>query len=128
VFNFAAGRPSAGEPTWQGVSQAQWELPSTARGARGRGPTPGPHPGASLRAVTTNMRPGYWQKNGVPYSGNAMLTEWFTTISEPDGTTYLLVTKLLEDPQYIQGAYYRTVQFKKQNDASGWNPTPCSAR
>jgi hypothetical protein len=56
------------------------------------------------------------------------MTEWFTTLTEPDGTTYLLVTKLLEDPQYIQGGYYRTVQFKKQNDASGWNPTPCSAR
>jgi hypothetical protein len=56
------------------------------------------------------------------------MTEWFTIISEPDGSSYLLVTKLLEDPQNIQGAYYRTVQFKKQNDATGWNPTPCSAR
>ena len=71
---------------------------------------------------------GVWQKNGVPYSANATMTEWFTTITEPDGNTYLLVTKLLEDPQFIQGGYYRTVQFKKQNDATGWNPTSCSAR
>jgi hypothetical protein len=56
------------------------------------------------------------------------MTEWFTTLSEPDGNTYLLVTKILEDPQYMNGPYVRTVQFKKQPDASGWNPTPCSAR
>jgi hypothetical protein len=81
-----------------------------------------------MRVVTTRMRPGYWQKNGVPYGANAVMTEWFTTLSEPNGDTYLLVTKQLEDPQFIQGVYYRTVQFKKQNDATGWNPTPCSAR
>jgi len=40
----------------------------------------------------------------------------------------LLVTKILEDPQYMNGPYVRTVQFKKQPDAAGWNPTPCSAR
>ena len=56
------------------------------------------------------------------------MTEWFTTMTEPDGNTYLLVTKILEDPQYMNGPYVRTVQFKKQPDAAGWNPTPCSAR
>ena len=52
------------------------------------------------------------------------MTEWFTTVSEPDGNTYLVVTKILEDPQYMNGPYVRTVQFKKQPDATGWNPTP----
>jgi hypothetical protein len=28
----------------------------------------------------------------------------------------------------MNGPYVRTVQFKKQADANGWNPTPCSAR
>ena len=46
------------------------------------------------------------------------MTEWFTTVSEPDGNTYLLVTKILEDPQYMNGPYVRTVQFKKQPDAT----------
>jgi hypothetical protein len=74
------------------------------------------------------MRPGYYRSNGVPYGAKARMTEWFTTVSEPDGNTYLLVTKILEDPQYMTGPYVRTVQFKKQPDASGWNPTPCSTR
>src|SRR4051812_433780 len=66
VFNFGNAQPPAGEATWQGFSVAQWELPSGARGARGRGPAPGPKPGAALRVETMKMRPGYWQKNGVP--------------------------------------------------------------
>ena len=128
LFTFGNPQPPSGEPTWQGFSVANWELPGAARGRRGGGPAAGPRPGSTLKVLTTRMRPGYWQKNGVPYSGNAVMTEWFTTITEPDGSTYLLATKLLEDPQYIQGGYYRTVQFKKQNDATGWNPQPCSAR
>ena len=133
-FHFAPAPPAPGDASWQGYSVAHWELPGTAGGGgagfgrRGGPPPTGPKPGSSLVVNTTKMRPGYWQKNGVPYSANATMTEWFTTLAEPDGNTYLLVTKLLEDPQYINGVYYRTVQFKKQNDGSGWNPTPCSAR
>jgi len=128
LFAFGAAKPSA-EATWQGSSAATWELPAGGRG-RGRGAaaaSPG-RPGTSLRVETTHMRPGYYRRNGVPYGANARMTEWFTTVSEPDGTTYLLVTKILEDPQYMNGPYVRTVQFKKQADANGWNPTPCSAR
>ena len=50
------------------------------------------------------MKLGYFRRNGVPYGPNATMTEWFTTLSEPDGNTYLLVTKILEDPQYLNGA------------------------
>ena len=81
-----------------------------------------------MRVVTTRLRTGYYRRNGVPYGSKATLTEWFTTITEPDGNTYLLVTNILEDAQYMNGPYVRTVQFKKQTDTSGWNPTPCVSR
>jgi hypothetical protein len=133
LFHFGATQPPAGDPSFQGYSVAAWELPG-ARGGRGRGaaaPVSGGtalRPGSSMRVVTTRMRPGYYRRNGVPYGAKATLTEWFTTITEPDGNTYLLVTNILEDAQYMNGPYVRTVQFKKQTDTSGWNPTPCAAR
>lgn len=130
LFRFGNPPPPTGAPTWQGFSLARWELPGTS-GGRGRGaaaPAPGPRPGSSLRVDTTHMRPGYYRRNGVPYGASARMTEWFTTVTEPDGNTYLIVTKVLEDPEYIQGAYVRSVQFKKQPDGAGWLPTPCSAR
>jgi hypothetical protein len=79
-----------------------------------------------MRATTTRMRLGYYRRNGVPYGPGATMTEWFTTLTEPDGNTYLLVTKILEDSQYMSGPYVRTVQFKKETGTAGWNPVPCS--
>jgi hypothetical protein len=129
LFGFGAAK-SASEATWQGSSTATWEVPAGGRG-RGRGGAAGANPsrpGTSLRVETTHMRPGYYRRNGVPYGEKARMTEWFTAVDEPDGNSYLLVTKILEDPQYMSGPWVRTVQFKKQPDANGWNPTPCSER
>src|SRR5262249_8981445 len=66
LFHFDAA-PAAGDPTWQGQSVARWEFAPGARGA--------PR-GGSMKVVTTTLRPGYVRKNGVPYSGKAVVTEF----------------------------------------------------
>ncbi len=53
--------------------------------------------------------------------------EDFKTLTD-SGIDYLVVTNFLEDPQYLAQPYVRSVQFKRQPDAKGWNPTACSAR
>jgi hypothetical protein len=122
LFHFGESQPSAGEPpSWQGYSVAQWEF-SGGRGARGQ-----PRQG-QLKVVTTRLKPGYLRKNGVPYGANALLTEYVAALNDDDGTRYLAVTTMLDDAQYLQQPWVRTSQFKKQATASGWNPTPCSAR
>jgi hypothetical protein len=117
------GRPAvpAGAPDWQGFSVAQWELVGGGRG--------GPVQGGDLKAVTTRMRPGYLQKNGVPYSADAVITEHFDLLSkEANGDQWLLVTTLVEDPQYLNQPFQRSTHLKRQADASGWDPSPCAAR
>jgi len=124
VFHFGAAPAQAAEHSWQGYSTAQWEADGAGR--RGRAPAaPARH--GSLKTVTTKLRPGYFRKNGIPYSANAVLTEYFTTLTD-SGVDYLVVTNFLEDPQYLAQPYVRSVQFKRQPDAKGWNPTACSAR
>jgi hypothetical protein len=79
--------------------------------------------------VTTHLRPGYLQKNGVPYSANAVVTEHFDLLGkEANGDQWLLVTTLVEDPQYLTRPFQRSTHFKRQADASGWDPEPCSAK
>ena len=118
-----AGRAQpAGSRTWQGESVAQWE---TTGGGRGAAPVPAP--GASLRVVTRNMRAGYLRKNGVPYSEDAVLTEHFTVAPIPSGGQTLVVTSVVQDPRYFPQPFVVSSVFKKQADASGWDPTPCSA-
>ena len=116
--------PPAGPPDWQGSSVARWELPM-AGGRRGGPVSPG---GAQLHVTTTRMRPGYLRKNGVPYSGDAVLNEFFVRIVDNNGQEYLALTQMVDDPQYLQQPYIKTYQYKKQQDASGWNPMPCTAR
>jgi hypothetical protein len=121
-FMFAGANDAAGaaEPTWQGSSTARWQFP----GGRGRGPVPT----GQLVVTTTRMRPGYLRKNGIPYSRNAVLTEYFVRLVDDDTQEYLAVTTMVDDPQYLAQPYVKTYQFKKQSDATGWNPTPCSAK
>ena len=113
--------PTAPEQSWQGVSAARWARPVTP-------PTEGLAPQGELRITTRNMRPGYIRKNGVPYSANAALTEYFVRLVDDDGQQYLAVTQQLEDALYLAQPIIRTMLFKKQADGAGWNPTPCSSR
>ncbi len=119
------GRPAESEaPSWQGYSLAQWEFAGELR----RGQPTGR--GGDLKVVTTHLQPpGYLQKNGVPYSANAIVTEHFDAPApEPNGDSWLIVTTLVEDPQYLARGFQRSTHFRKLPDASGWNPTPCTAK
>ncbi len=122
LFHFGTPPAGPGEPAWQGDSMARWERPVRGRGASGPPPT-----GGSLTVVTRNARAGYLRKNGIPYSEDAVLTEYFDVASLPMGGELLVVTTVVEDPQYLRGPFIVSSQFKKEADGSKWYPTPCSA-
>ena len=117
LLRFGAPQPPSGDAGWQGFSAASWDVPAAGRGMRG----------GSLKVVTTHMRPGYLRKNGVPYSGNTTLTEYFDRTNESNGASWLIVTTIVNDPQYLRQDFITSTHFRKQADASGWNPTPCEA-
>jgi len=119
-FRFGAGAPPAAgaERSWQGNSVASWDYAPTGRGNPRKG---------SLKVVTTGMRAGYVRKNGVPYSENAVVTEYYDVINI-NGEQWLVVTQEVADPLYFNPPFITSTQYKKQADASGWNPTACSAR
>jgi len=81
-----------------------------------------------LKVETVHMKPGYLRKNGVPYSANAKVTEYLDRTNEPDGNSYLIVTTLVEDPQYLQQPFITSTHFKKEADATRWHPSPCEAK
>jgi hypothetical protein len=125
-----------GDPTRQGYSTAEWLVAGRAlldpTGMRfvaaARNPGRVPARGGTLRVITTNLRPGYIRKNGVPHSGNAVLTEYMTVLDGQLGDTYLAVTASVEDSTYLTGPFLRTYTFKKVTDVTGWDPTPCWPR
>jgi len=121
LFQFGESQPQAGSPTWQGNSVATWEV----AGGRGRGATPS---GGSLKVVTTGMRPGYLRKNGYPYSDKTTVTEYYDRTNEENGISWLIVTTIVNDPVYLNQEFVTSTHFKKQADATGWNPQPCTAK
>lgn len=116
-------------PSLQGYSVASWEGPGFGRGGGrgfgfGRGPA-GPPKTGTLKVMTTDLLPGYLRKNGVPYDSKAELTEYINRLEGAQGDTYFVLTAMVDDPTYLTGPFIRTYQFKKQADATGWDPTPC---
>jgi hypothetical protein len=132
LFHFGGNASQApGEPSWQGFSVARWEAPP--RAVQGNGIPLGLGPRAStqsrtLEVVTTRIRPGYLRKNGVPFGPQATVTEYFDMFQEPGGADWFVVTTVVNDPQYLNGPWITTSHFKKEADASKWNPQPCKTR
>jgi len=109
VLHFGSTAAQPGPRTLQGYSSAQWQAPA-------------------LKVTTANLKPGYLRKNGVPYSENATVTEYFDVAPLPGNGHVLLVTTIVDDPQYLVQPFIVSSQFKKEADGSKWDPTPCTAK
>ena len=81
-----------------------------------------------MKVVTTHMKPGYYWKNGMPYTGDALLTEHYRILELPDASTWLILVQVVEDPEYLTQPFIVNYHFKKLPDGSQWHPTPCTAR
>ena len=128
LFKFGPPPADRGGASWQGYSEARWEPPM-----RGSGP-PDNLPialnpregnrGRALEVTTTHLRAGYLRKNGAPYSARTTVREYvdvFAVSNQP----WFTVTTIVEDPEYLTTPYVTSSNFKKQADATGWNPTRC---
>jgi hypothetical protein len=120
LFYFGDKRPQRGAPTWQGDSVAQWDRPRAGRGVAPKG--------GSLKVVTSHLRPGYLRKNGVPYSTDAVLTEYWDVSADPNGDQWITLTSTVQDDKYLREPWVTALNFKKERDGAKWDPTPCSAR
>ena len=116
VFN-ASERPV--RHSLQGFSAATWERPG--RGERTAGG------GGDLKVVTTNMSGGWVRKNGVPYSENALMTEYIDRFTGPQADEWFTVTTIIEDAKFFTQPFVTSTHFKKERDGSKWSPSPCRA-
>ena len=119
-FDQNAAKPT--QRTLQGFTTAEWERPGGGGGGRGRGPA---IPGGDLKAETTMHTAGWLRKNGVPYTENAEITEYFDRFDAPNGDQWFSVTTIIRDPQVLNQEFVTSSHFKKEADGSKWAPTTC---
>jgi hypothetical protein len=122
------GGPGAGGPP---------PAPPLAAPPPNAAPAPAAAPGAGrgnaqngwLKVVTTNLKSGYLRKNGLPYSESATVTEYFQPTPETYGVRYMIVTTIIEDPEYLTGPLITSSNYRKLPDTNnGWDPQPCSVK
>ena len=120
--------PLAGIPFWAALAEHRERRRCAAGGADGaavvvavaRGNAPPVQRYGSLKVVTTKMKPGYLRKNGVPYTENATVTEYFDRHKESNGDEWLTVTTLVEDPKYLNQPFTRArTSRRNRTDRSG---------
>jgi len=127
-FSETAGR---GPRTWQGWSQSEWQFSGNIDrqlvfgGARTS--LEGVTRTGSMKVDTSNLRAGYLRRNGVPFSEDAEMTEFFNLIVEDDGNQYLIIQTFVKDPRYLAQHFVRTLQFKREPNGSRREPLDCTA-
>ena len=114
MFHFGDWKAPAGPGTLQGDSKADWDKPRAG--------------GGTMVVNTTHLKGGYLRKNGVPYSENAGLTEYYDLVKERNGDVLMVVTSVVTDPLYLRETFVISTHFKKQAGEAGWNPQACSAK
>lgn len=120
LIHFDGAPAPVADPSWQGYSTGEWEIAVTGRGAARAG---------SLKVSTAGLRPGYLRKNGVPYSANAQVTEYYDVNTADNGDVWMVVTTQVHDPANLSTDFITSSHFKKLPASdSTWRPEPCSAR
>ncbi len=121
LLHFGEWKQPNGQPSWQGISIAEWEIPASARGEDK------PPPTGSMKVITTHSRPGYLRKNGIPYSADAAYTEYWDLLKERNGEQWIEITSTVDDSKYLRQPWVTAMHFKKEPDGAKWDPIPCSA-
>lgn len=136
--------PDSPQPSLQGTSVAVWQTPQSIRAYTSKisaqdpntpgfrdasmaSPPPPPDTrrlGGTLKVVTTHIQPGYLRNNGVPFSANAVLTEYYD-LHRRGSADYLIQTQIVEDPQYLNAPWVVSSHFRRETDGSKWDAEPC---
>jgi hypothetical protein len=116
---FDKTQPAPAQRSLQGHSVADWEIAGGGRGAA-QAPRTG-----NLKVTTTMMSGGWLRRNGVPYSENATLTEFFDRFAAPNGDEWLVVTTIVSDAKYLTQDFVTSTHFKREANAAKWAPAAC---
>ena len=110
------GLPGPTDATWQGESRAQWQY------------TVNPPRTGELKVLTNRLRPGYLRKNGVPYSANTTMTEYYHRMTAPNGDVWLTVVAEITDPENLREPFVQSTHFKKLAANATFKPEACESR
>lgn len=93
--------PEYAKHTWAGFSTGAWE-------------------GNKLKVTTTHIKWGWLQRNGVPATDEAVMTEWFSRHGD-----YLTVAFSVDDPAFLSEPLMRTSDWAREDNLRVAGTFPC---
>lgn len=112
----------------QGYSRAEWKTSNIVRASGADGGVVNTRLDESrwapLEVVTRNLSAAWLRPNGVPYSENALLTEYFDWYSD-GADAWFTVTTIVDDPAYLTEPFVISSNFKREASGAKWKPAPC---
>ena len=125
LLRFDRTQTPPAERTWQGQSASEWDQ-IRSPGGLGVSLQTAPARAGALKVVTTSLRAGYLRRNGVPYSEETVVTEYFDRLRAYD-SDWLTVLTIVDDPRYLNQPFITSTHFTREPDGSKWSPTPCES-
>ena len=81
--------------------------------------------GGNLKAYTRNLMPAFLQRNGVPYSDQTTIEDYYKVIDAPNGDRWLIITSVVSDPVYLRQNWITSTNFKYEANGDNWDPIDC---
>lgn len=122
-FNTASDSANT-SPSLQGYTTANWYKERQTRGLGFGGP-PNSFEGGNLKSQTRNLMPAFLQRNGVPYSDQTSIEDFYKVIDAPNGDRWLIITSVVSDPVNLQQHWITSSNFKYEENDENWNLTGC---
>ncbi len=122
-FNDEASTTNA-TSSLQGYTTASWHKERQTRGM-GFGPQVTSFEGGNLKAYTRNLMPAFLQRNGVPYSDQTTIEDYYKVIDAPNGDRWLIITSVVSDPVYLRQNWITSTNFKYEANGDNWDPIDC---
>ena len=114
--------PGPGARSLQGYSIANWFKQPQNRGIFGRG---GDSSAALSKSLPSILKRATCGPMEFPTASAPSVKEFFDTFTLPEDGSWLIVTTVIEDPEYLTQEFVLSTQFKKESDLSKWSPRPC---
>ena len=115
-LHFTKSAEQQAAPSRQGYSSAKWVQEGEPVGKKTFG---------TLEVETSNLLAGYLRKNGVPFSDKAVVTEYYDRFKAGTGEDWLVVTTIVDDPQYLYEPFTTSTHLMKDPRPASWKPEPC---
>lgn len=108
----------------QGYTTANWYKERQTRGLGFGGPVRS-FEGGNLHSTTSHLTPAYLQRNGIPYSEQTTINDFYRVVELPNSERWLIVTSIITDPVYLREEIIWSTNFKYEANGENWDVSQC---